>query len=92
MRYQNDVIRLVLLHIRANLGMILALHVTRLEACTKQRAQTQMACKKSGFKSYRPRVGPIETHGSCTAAATKSQEAHACYSSNVCGHSTLLYS
>ena len=45
MRYQNDVIRLVLLHIRANLGMILALHVTRLEACTKQRAKTQMACK-----------------------------------------------
>jgi len=30
MRYQNDVIRLVLLHIRANLGMILTLHVTRL--------------------------------------------------------------
>ena len=53
-------------------------------ACTKQRAKTQMACKKSGFKSYQP----IETQGSCIAAVTKSQEAHACYSSDVCGHST----
>ena len=26
--------------------------------------------------------------GSCTTAATKSQGAHACYSSDVCGHST----
>jgi len=40
-------------------------------------------------KSYRPLV---ETQGSCTAAATKSQEAQACYSSDVCGHSTTAYS
>ena len=53
------------LHIHANLGMI-------------QRAQTQRVCKKSGFKSYRPLVGPIATHGSCTAAVTKSQGVHAC--------------
>jgi len=38
-----------------------------------------MACKKSGFKSYRPLVGPIETQGLCTASATKPQGAHACY-------------
>ena len=28
-----------------------------------------MACKQSGFKSYRPLVGPIETQGSCTVQA-----------------------
>ena len=32
-------------------------------ACSKQRAKTQMTCKKSGLKSYRPRAGPIETEG-----------------------------
>jgi len=26
---------------------------------------------KSGFKSYQPLVGPIETQGSCTAFASK---------------------
>ena len=30
--------------------------------------------QKSGFKSYRQLVGPIETQGSCTAVTTKSQE------------------
>ena len=35
------------------------------------------ACTTSGFKSYRPLVGPIETQGSCITAATKSQGAHA---------------
>ena len=59
--------------------------------CSEQRATTQMACKKSGFKSYRSLVGPIETQGLCTASATKSQEAHACYSSDVCGDSTTVY-
>ena len=29
--------------------------------CSKQRAKTQMACKQSEFKSYRPLVEPIET-------------------------------
>jgi len=44
-------------------------------------------------KSYRPLVGPIEIQGSYTAAATKYQGAdHACYSSDVCGHSTTVYS
>jgi len=47
---------------------------------------------QSGFKSYRALVGPIKTQGLCTAAATKSQGAHACYSSNVCGPSTTVYS
>jgi len=51
-----------------------------------------MACKKSGYKTYRPLVGPIETQGSCTADATKSQGAHVCYSSDVCGHSTQVNS
>ena len=39
--------------------------------CRKQRSKTQMAGEKSGFKSYRPLVGPIETQGSCTSVATK---------------------
>ena len=51
-----------------------------------------MACKKSGFKYYRPLVGPIAMQGSCTTAATKSHGAHECYSSNVCGLSTAVYS
>ena len=49
-----------------------------------------MAGEKSGFKSNRPIVGPIETEGSCTSVATKSRGAHACYSSYVCGHSTTV--
>ena len=65
MRYRNDVIRSVFLHIRENLGMMLARdyvswHVARstvtYNECTKQRAKTQMACKSLRFKSYRPRV------------------------------------
>ena len=46
---------------------------------SKQRAKYQMACKKSGFKSYRPLVGPIEMLGLCTAVATNSQGAYACF-------------
>ena len=41
--------------------------------CSKQCAKTQMACEKSELKAYRPLVGSIETQGSCTDAATKSQ-------------------
>ena len=97
---RSNVFTVLLLHIRANLGMKLArdyasCHVARstLVMMVANNVQTtQMACKKSGFKSYRPLVGPIETQGSCTAAATKSQGAHACYSSDECGHSTTLYS
>ena len=37
-------------------------------------------------------LNPIETQGQCTVAATKSQGAHACYSSDVKGHSTTVYS
>ena len=33
-----------------------------------------MACKKSGFRSYRPLDGPLKRQGSFTAAATISQE------------------
>ena len=57
----------------------------------KQRAKYQMTCKKSGFKSYWPLVGPIRTLGLCWAAATKSQGAQACYSSDGGGHSTTVY-
>ena len=46
--------------------------------------------KLKWFKSYRPLVGPIDTHGSCTAAETKSEGAHSCYSSAMCGHSTTV--
>ena len=51
-----------------------------------------MAGEKSGFKSYRPIVGPIETQGSCASVATKSRGAHACYSSYVRGNSTTVSS
>ena len=61
-------------------------------ACSKQRAKTQMACKSLKFQSYQPHVGLTEMQGSCTAATTKSQGAHPCYSSEVCGHSTTVYS
>ena len=61
-------------------------------ACSKQSAITPMACKKSGFKSDRARVEPIEAHGACPTAATKSQGTHACYSSDVGGHSTTVSS
>ena len=58
----------LVLHIRANLSMMLALnysscHATRntlSNVCSKQHAKTQMACKNSGFKSSQPLVGPIE--------------------------------
>ena len=60
-----------------------------------QQCLQQTACKHSDglnkYKSYGPLVGPIETQGSCTAAATKSQGVHACFSSDVCGHSTTVY-
>ena len=84
-RYRNDVIWSVLLHIRANLGMMLARDYA---SCHSARstlvlllANNMQKRRKSGFKSYRPFVGPIETQVSCTATATKSQGAHACYSS-----------
>ena len=38
----------------------------------------QKLCKKSGFKSYLPVVGAIETQVSCTTAETEYQGAHAC--------------
>jgi len=52
----------------------------------------KLRCKKSGFKSYQPLVGPNEMQVLCTAAATKSQGAHACCSSDVCCQSTTIYS
>ena len=54
--------------------------------------QNSDGLQKSGFKSYWPLVGPHETQGLCTAAATKSLGAHLCYSSDVCGNSTTVYS
>jgi len=54
--------------------------------------KTQMACKISGFKSYRPFVvGPTEMQVSCTGAGTKSQGAHSHVLSNRCdGHSSIF--
>ena len=101
MRYRNDVIRSVLLlHIRVNLGMMLAwdyasCHVARstlVMYVANNVQKNQMACKRSGFKSNRPLNGPIETQGSWITAATKSQGAYSCYLSDVCGHSTTVYS
>ena len=68
MRYQIEVIRLVLLlHIHANLGIMLARdyaswHVAR-STLVMLVANTQMACKKSGFKSYRPLDRPFKGQG-----------------------------
>ena len=42
-----------------------------------------MTCTKYGLKSEQARVGHIEAQCACTAAATKSQRAHGCYSSDV---------
>ena len=101
MRYRHDVIRSVLLlHILANLGMMLARDLSSYHAArstlvmlvTNNVQKLRWPATKSGFKSYRPLVGPIETLGSCTAAATKSQGVHACYSSDVRGNSTTVYS
>ena len=100
MRYRNKVIWLVLLlHIRANLLMMLvrdyvSFHAYRstLGMSVANNVQTLRWTAKSGFKSYRPLVGPTAAQGPCTVAETKSQGAHACYSSDVCGHSTTVYS
>ena len=90
-RNRNDVIQSILLHIRDNLGMMLAWDYASCHVARSTLAKTQMACKKSGFKSYQPLVGPIETQGSCTTTATKSQRVHLCYSSDVCVHSMTVY-
>ena len=42
-----------------------------------------MACTKYGLKYKQVRVGHIEAQCTCTAAATQSQGAHTCYSSDV---------
>ena len=70
-----------------NHGMMLALdyascHVARSTLVMLEANNVQKLFKRSGFKSYRPLVGPIKTQDSCTVAATESQEAHACYSSD----------
>ena len=75
-KYRNDVIRSVLLlHIRANLGMMLAQDYASCHAARSTLvmfvANIQMTCDNSGFKSYRSLVGPIETQDSCTVAATQ---------------------
>ena len=81
---------LLLVHNRANLGMMLArdyvschgARSTLVMIVGKQRA------KRLDLNPIRPLVRPLETQGSCTTAATKSQGTEACYSSDVCGHST----
>ena len=97
---KNDIIRSVLLlHIRTNLGMMLdrdyaschAARSTLVMHVANNVYNLRWPAKKSGFKSHRPLVGPIETQGSCTAAETKSPAAHACYSPDMCGHSTTVY-
>ena len=76
MRYRNDVIRSVLLHrIRANLGRLLAwqyasYHTTRSTLVTLVANNVHTLRWLQKFKSYRPLV---ETQGSYTADATKSQ-------------------
>ena len=42
-----------------------------------------MTCTTYGLKSEQARVGHIEPQCACTAAATKIQGAHTCYSSDV---------
>ena len=74
--HPNDVIRPVLLpHIRFYRDMMLAKE--------KKTSNSPMACTKYGLKSEQVRVGHIEAQCACPAAATKSQGAHACYSSYV---------
>ena len=100
MRYRYDVTRSVLLlHIRANLGMMLVRNYTlccvarsTLVMLVANDVQKRRWPAKSEFKFRQPLVGPIETQGSCTVPATKSQGAHARYSSHVCGYSTTVYS
>ena len=46
-------------------------------------SNTPMVCTKYGLKSKQARVRHIEAQCACTAAATKYQRAHACYSSDV---------
>ena len=81
MRYRNDGNRSnLLLHIRANFGMILARDYAprnTLLMFVPNNVHKISTCKKSGCKSYRPLYGPIETQGSCVAAATKYKGAHA---------------
>ena len=94
----SKVIRSVLLlHIRANLGRMLARYYA---LCHADRSTLVMPVannvqkddpQNSGFKSYRPLVVRFETHGSRTASATKSQGAHACCSSDVFSRSTTVY-
>jgi len=95
MRYRNDVIRsvLLLLHIRANLGMMLARGYS---SCHTGRSTLVNGVANNVHKLRWPAksldVGPIETQGSCTVTATKSQGAHACCLSDVCGYNTTVYS
>ena len=46
-------------------------------------SNTPMTCTKYGLKSEQALMGHIEAQCVCPAAATKSQGAHACYSSYV---------
>ena len=49
-------------------------HVQNCQCGTVGTSKISVACKKSGFKSYRPLVGPIAKQGSCTITATKSHQ------------------
>ena len=95
--YPNYVIlSVLLLHDRVNLGMMLARDYA---SCYTARS-TPVMIVSNNVQTLRwpakslglnPLIGPIETQGSCTVAATKSQGAIPCYSSYVCGHSTTVY-
>ena len=82
-----------LLHIRVWCWHRTTHHVTWLEAQKRillvenNVQKLRWPANSLKFKSYRPLVGPTDMQGSCTAAVTKSRGAHACKSSEVCGHS-----
>ena len=101
MRYRNDVIRSVLLHVRANLSKMLARDYS---SCHATRSTLVILVANNVHKLRWPaksldinlidhvldllkrkvRAKPLQL--------TRSQGAHACYSSGVCGHSTTVYS
>ena len=78
-RYRNDVIRSVLLHIGANLGMML---VRDYESCHTAR-NTLEICVANNCKKILTTCCIYPNKGLCTIATTKSQGVHACYSLDV---------
>ena len=80
MRYRDDVTRSVLLlHIRANLGMML---VRDYESCHTARSTLEI-CVANNCKKILTTCWTYSNKGLCTIATTKSQGVHACYSLDV---------